>query len=187
MKQIILSILAFASLTVNAQDVVGEEAQALPAALTEQPAATFKFGYLSYSQAFEKMPDYAIAQKTMQELKVKYEAEMKRVEREFNEKYEDFLEGQRDFPPAILQKRQMELQELMTKNVKFKEESRRLLEQAQQDVHAPLHEKLSALLKSIAESNGLAFILNTDNYACPYLNPASGIDLNDLVQEQLQR
>ena len=187
MKHLFLSLIAMTVLPVAAQDVVTTGAEAVPVAVSMPQAPALKFGYLSYNQAFEAMPDYAIAQQNMRELKVKYEAEMTRVEKEFNEKYEDFLEGQRDFPPSILRKRQMELQELMTKNVKFKEESRRLLEQAQQDVYAPLHEKLSALLKSIAESNGLAFILNTDNYACPYLNPALGIDLNDLVQEQLQR
>ena len=111
---------------------------------------------------------------------------MTRVEKEFNEKYEDFLEGQRDFPPSILGKRQMELQELMTKNVMFKEESRKLLEQAREDVYAPLHDKLAQVLTELAEANGLAFILNTDDHACPYLNPAMGIDLNEAVRQRLQ-
>ena len=36
----------------------------------------------------------------------------------------------RDFAPSILQKRQAELQEMMEKNVAFKNESKRLLAQA---------------------------------------------------------
>ena len=186
MKHLFLSLIAMTVLPVAAQDVVTTGAEAVPVAVSMPQAPALKFGYLSYNQAFEAMPDYAIAQQNMRELKVKYEAEMTRVEKEFNEKYEDFLEGQRDFPPSILRKRQMELQELMTKNVMFKEESRKLLEQAREDVYAPLHDKLAQVLTELAEANGLAFILNTDDHACPYLNPAMGIDLNEAVRQRLQ-
>ena len=186
MKHLFLSLIAMTVLPVAAQDVVTTGAEAVPVAVSMPQAPALKFGHLSYNQAFEAMPDYAIAQQNMRELKVKYEAEMTRVEKEFNEKYEDFLEGQRDFPPSILRKRQMELQELMTKNVMFKEESRKLLEQAREDVYAPLHDKLAQVLTELAEANGLAFILNTDDHACPYLNPAMGIDLNEAVRQRLQ-
>ena len=155
-------------------------------ALTE-PAVALRFGYLSYEAAFQAMPEYAQARRELGLLKLKYESEMRRVEKDFNEKYEDFLEGQRDFPPTILQKRQMELQELMSKNIAFKEESQRLLKQAEVEAYAPLHNRLAQLLRIIAEDRGLAFILNTDNYACPYINPSQGEDLNAIVKATLTK
>ena len=39
------------------------------------------------------MPGYAIAKHNMDELREKYDAETKRVETEFNAKYEEFLDG----------------------------------------------------------------------------------------------
>lgn len=155
-------------------------------ALTE-PAVALRFGYLSYEAAFQAMPEYAQARQELGLLKLKYESEMRRVEKDFNEKYEDFLEGQRDFPPTILQKRQMELQELMSKNIAFKEESQRLLKQAEVEAYAPLHNRLAQLLRIIAEDRGLAFIINTDNYACPYINPSQGEDLNAIVKTTLTK
>ena len=84
----------------------------------------FKYGYFSYQQTLESMPGYAVAKRNYEGLKAKYEAEMKRAEDEFNAKYEEFLDGQRDFAPAILKKRQAEIKELMEKNLAFKDESK---------------------------------------------------------------
>ena len=72
----------------------------------EEAKAPVRFGYLSYQQALQAMPQYAVVQQQMAELRQQYEAEMQRVTNEFNRKYEEFLEGQRDFPKTILQKRQ---------------------------------------------------------------------------------
>ena len=92
--------------------------------------AQLSFGYFSYDEAVKAMPEYALVQENLADLKSKYDQEMKRVEDEFNRKYEDFLDGRNDFAPTILQKRQTELQELLKKNVEFKAEARRLLQQA---------------------------------------------------------
>ena len=111
----------------------------LPIMASAQTA--FKFGYLSFEEALKAMPDYAVVQRNMTDLRNKYAAEAKRSEDDFNAKYEQFLDGQRDFAPSILQKRQAELQELMEKNIAFKKESERLLKQAEVDAVGPLKAK----------------------------------------------
>jgi len=90
----------------------------------QENTPTFRFGYLSYETALKSMPEYALVQQKMKTLQEQFQAETLRVEDEFNRKYEDFLDGQRDFPRTILQKRQSELQELMEKNIQFKEQGR---------------------------------------------------------------
>ena len=111
---------------------------------------------------------------------------MKRVEDEFNRKYEEFLDGQADFAPTILQKRQSELQELLTKNVAFKAESERLLRQAEADTYAPIREKLHNAIRKVGAEQGYAFILNTDGDACPYIDPEMGEDVTELVIEAMK-
>ena len=149
-------------------------------------SAQMKFGYFSYEEAFKAMPEYALAQANLNDLKSKYDAETKRVEEEFNRKYEEFLDGQSDFAPTILQKRQTELQELLKKNVAFKAESAKLLKKAETDSFAPLREKLAKVVEKIGAERGLAFILNTDGDACPYINPEMGEDLSQLIKEALR-
>ena len=148
--------------------------------------AQVKFGYFSYEKAFASMPEYAIAQANLKDLRDKYDAETKRVEKEFNRKYEEFLEGQSDFAPTILQKHQTELQELLKKNVAFKAETAKLLKQAETEAYVPLREKLSKVVAQIGAERGYAFILNTDGDACPYINPEMGEDVSDAVREALR-
>ena len=163
-KLFLLIVLGVLSLTANAQT---------------------RFGYFSFDNVLKSMPDYVLAQRSIDDLRVKYDAEMKRAEDEFNSKYEEFLDVQKDLVPAILRKRQAELQEMMQKNINFKNESQRLLKQAEADAFAPVKNKLYNALTKVGQAQGYAFILNTDGDACPYVNPEMGEDATELIKEAL--
>lgn len=150
-------------------------------------SAQVKFGYFSYDRAFKSMPEYSVVQKQLSDLKAQYEAEAKRVEEEFNRKYEAFLEVQRELAPTILNKRQTELQELMARNIQFKEEARKQFADAEKENYAPLRQKISDVLRQIGGERGYAFILNTDAEACPYIDPVMGEDISEVVEEALSK
>jgi outer membrane protein len=154
--------------------------------ISAQENNTMKFGFLSYEAALQSMPDYTLAQKKLADLKTQYQTEAKRVEDEFNRKYEEFLEGQREFPKTILQKRQSELQELMDKNIAFKQQGLEELARAEQEAMAPLRIKLIEALGKIGRERGYAFIVDTDQKALPFINPAMGEDINQTVQDALK-
>ena len=163
-KLFLLIVLGVLSLTANAQT---------------------RFGYFSFDNVLKSMPDYVMAQRSIDDLRQKYDAEMKRAEDELNSKYEEFLDVQKDLVPAILRKRQAELQEMMQKNINFKNESQRLLKQAEADAFAPVKNKLYNALTKVGQAQGYAFILNTDGDACPYVNPEMGEDATELIKEAL--
>ena len=154
--------------------------------ISAQENNTFRFGYLSYETAIQSMPEYALVQQKMKALQEQFQAETLRVEDEFNRKYEDFLDGQRDFPRTILQKRQSELQELMEKNIQFKEQGRQELADAEREAMAPLRIRLIELLSTIGREKGFAFIYDTDTKALPFLNISFGEDINQLGQDALK-
>ena len=164
-KLFLLIVLGVLSLTANAQT---------------------RFGYFSFDNVLKSMPDYVMAQRSIDDLRQKYDAEMKRAEDEFNSKYEEFLDVQKDLVPAILRKRQAELQEMMQKNINFKNESQRLLKQAEADAFAPVKNKLYNALTKVGQAQGYAFILNTDGDACPYVNTEMGEDATELIKEALR-
>lgn len=164
-KLFLLIVLGVLSLTANAQT---------------------RFGYFSFDNVLKSMPDYVMAQRSIDDLRQKYDAEMKRAEDEFNSKYEEFLDVQKDLVPAILRKRQAELQEMMQKNINFKNESQRLLKQAEADAFAPVKNKLYNALTKVGQAQGYAFILNTDGDACPYVSPEMGEDATELIKEALR-
>lgn len=172
MRRILLLICALIALNIQAQN---------------DSSLAFRFGYLSYKSAIERMAEYAVVQKQMEDLRAQYQAETLRVEDEFNRKYEEFLDGQRDFPRTILQKRQSELQELMEKNIAFKEQSRKELEDAERQSMAPLRIRLIELLGTIGRERGYAFIYDTDTKALPFLNTDFGEDISEFVANLLNK
>ena len=168
MKKLILFLLLLASVPTLAQ-------------------SELKFGYLSYNAVLQAMPEYTAMQNDLAQLREKYEAEQKRVENDFNKKYEEFLDGQKSFPKTILQKRQSELQEMLDKSVAFKKESQRLLKQAEEDVMAPVMVRLAETLDTIGKARDYAFIVNIDEKVALWLNPSQGEDITATVIEQLKK
>lgn len=171
MKKILLVIFACIAMAAQAQD----------------NAPALKFGYLSYDLALKSMKEYATVQMRMDSLRSAFNAEMQRVEDEFNRKYEDFLDGQKDFPRTILLKRQTELQEMLQKNVAFKQQSVQEMKDTEAQLMAPLRIHLNEAIAAIAREQGLALVINTDANACPFIEPAMGVDVNELVVKKLNR
>ncbi len=155
-------------------------------AQAQSNVASVKFGYLSYESVMQTMPEYAAMQQNIAELRKSYEAEMQRVEDDFNRKYEEFLDGQATYPKTILQKRQSELQDMLDRNIAFKRESQQLLDNAEADMLDGLRSALNAALVAIGMERGYAFILNTDQNAVPFINPALGEDITEDVKAALR-
>lgn len=182
-KFFLLALLAVFALPMQAQNEGAEAADTVG----EKDIPTALFGFFSYSEVLEAMPDMTLLKKKMADQRSQYEAELKRAEEEFNKKYEEFLEGMNDFAVSIRNKRQSELQELMEKNMAFKQEAQRLLKNAETDAMTPLRGKLSAALAKVAQERGLAFILNTDGDALPYVDSTQGEDVTEYVKREFSK
>ena len=143
-------------------------------------------GFLSYDSALVSMPENAIAQQQIAQTRQAYDDEMKRVEKEFNDKYEEFLENRKDYPRTILLKRQTELQELLEKNIAFKNQSRKELQQIERQILAPLRIRLNETIATIARQQQLTMVVNTDSNACPFIEPMQSVDLNETVIRALR-
>ena len=172
--------------TGSATAATGSTASARSHAATQQ-TYVFRYGYVNTDSVLHAMPQYAQALKNMDNLRQKYDKEMKRAEDDFNSKYEDFLDAQRDLVPSILQKRQAELQDMMDKNMAFKAEAKRLLAQAEHDALAPLRGQMQAAVELVAQKMQLAFVLDTASGACPYVNPAMSVDITATVMDIMNR
>ncbi len=143
------------------------------------------FGYVSYKEIFERLPEYEEARAAFAALKGKFEDEAERSEKEFQRKFAEFLQGQKDFPPTILQKRQAELQDLMNKSVSFRQESQRLLQKAEAEMMQPVMERLNKAIQEVAAERSLIFVLNTDENAVPYINPQVGVNITEPLLHKL--
>ena len=155
-------------------------------AYAQSGATTMKFGFLSYDSVRQSMKEYAEMQQQVATMRSAYEAEMKRVENDFNKKYEEFLDGQKNFPTTILQKRQSELQEMLDKNIAFKNESLRILNETEAQLLESINLMVKICVQQVGQKHGYAFILNTDADALPWLNPEMGEDVTEEVKALLR-
>ncbi len=149
--------------------------------------AQVKIGYFSNEAALKAAPEYETAQQDLQRLREQYEKEMKRAENDFNAKYEDFLDNVNSLAPSIRRKRQTELQQFMEGNIRFREEARRLLRQAEKDAMAPIQQRVNNTVRLIAAEQGYDIILNTDSNAVPFISSVISEDINALVQTALAK
>lgn len=144
-------------------------------------------GFLSYDSVLTVMPQRSIVEKQLETLTAQYEAELKRVEDEFNQKYEAFLDGRKDFPRTILLKRQTELQQLMQRNIEFRENGLKELQQAREEAYAPLRRQLNEAIAIVAKRLKLAVVVNTDANACPFIDPDVAVDIRQEVEKELSK
>ena len=170
-KTVLFLLLTVVSLAVSAQDT--------------KDSVAIKFGYLSYDSVMVAMPEYAEFKTNMAQLREQYEAEQKRVENDFNKKYEEFLDGQATFPKTILQKRQSELQEMLDRNIDFKKQSQKMLNDVEANLMNTIKTTINTAVSIIAQERGFAFVLNTDKEAVPFINPAQGEDITEAVKKLL--
>lgn len=155
--------------------------------VSAQEAVDFRYGCISYDKVLKTMPEYAKAEADLEELEQKYEAEAKVSEEEFNAKYEVFLKEYSNYAPSILKKRQSELEDMMKRNENFRAESVRLLSHAREEMLKPAKDKLNAIIKSIASQYSLAFVLNIDSEAVPFMNMNMAYNITNAVEEALKK
>lgn len=165
MKRNILCLVAFVSICAMAQS---------------------KFGYVSYKEIIRALPEYAIVDIDLDKLQAKYEAEIERSDREFNQKYADFIEQQSGFPENIRIKRHKELQELMEKSIQFKDEVNQAMREARREMMQPLYEKVDKAIMQICTDEGYDYILNTDEKAYIAINPKRGHDITGKLKKALK-
>ena len=122
-------------------------------------AQNVKVGFFSYKEVLQSMPAYSVTIANMDKLRKQYADELNAAQKEFNEKYELFLDQQASLAESIRQKRQADLQTMLERNEQFKKESERLIAQAEKDAMAPLHEKVRKPLRRLANREATSSFL----------------------------
>ena len=149
--------------------------------------STIKFGYLNADSILHTMPDYHQAQADLQQLTQRYKAETQYNEQTFRRQYAELLQGQSQFTPNILAKRQADLQQALERNIKFRQQADSLLADTWQQLLAPVRQRLNQAIKATGIEHGYEYIIDTSTGAYPFIHPQAGQDATPYVLETLQR
>ena len=144
-----------------------------------------RFGYFNFREVVLALPEYATMQTNLQELRDKCDAEIKNSEKDFIQRYSDFIDGQAGFPDIIRDKRQKELQELMERSITFKKEADSTLMEARRELLKPIRKKVTDAARVVCLNENLDYVVNTDrdNFIC--VNDSIGLDITLKVKQVL--
>lgn len=151
------------------------------------PVSVFaqKFAYFRSMDVAVVMPEYAKAQTDIQAMQKTYEDEIKRTSDEFNKKFAEFQEEQKNLPQNILERRQKELQDLQEKGMQFQQDAQQQLQEAYTDMMDPIYKKLEDAMKEVGKAGGYTFVFDLNRTDIPYINEAEVKDITNDIKTKL--
>ena len=138
-------------------------------------AAAQKFGTVDVNAIFTAMPETTAAQTQLQEANKKYEDEFKKLQEEVDKKYQEFQALPEGTPESIKERRMQEIQELAQKIDTFRNTASQDLQRQQEQLMAPIQQKIVEAIKTVGQEGNYTFIL--ENGVPAY----SGTDVTDVT------
>lgn len=158
----------------------------LLAILIALPISVFaqKFGVVDVQPVLTAMPEYATANAQLEEASKKYQDEYAKLKEEINKKYTEYqaLEQDANALPTIKERRIQEIQELDQKMQQFTNTASQDLQRQQQQLMAPIEQKLVDAIKTVGQEGGYTFIFPKE---VPIYYGASAEDVTPLVKAKL--
>lgn len=151
----------------------------------QQRPRVFVMGQINSNIILPRMPQYLAMQESLKSLKEQYEAEAKKSENDFQRKFEEFMQGQKDFPKTILDKRQNELQIMLETNAEFRIKAQKLLAEAERSMLADVKAELAEAVAIVAQEKGVSIVYDLDDGSVPYIVQGLAADLTVAVMHHL--
>ncbi|MCH5214698.1 MAG: OmpH family outer membrane protein [Muribaculaceae bacterium] len=121
-------------------------------------AQTLKIGVVDSNEIIGKMPETTAAQNTLNDVQKKYQAELQRIEEEFQRQYEEFRNLDENEPAAIKERKASQLQETQQKYDTFQQKVMEDLQKQHDELMAPVFQKFRNAVEAVGKENGFSYI-----------------------------
>ena len=145
-------------------------------------ASAQKFGHINTQELFAQMPEVAQIKLKMDTIQSQYENQLASMNEEFQKKVQDYQAQEANMADAIKQIRQQELQEMQQRIQLFYQTAEQDIQKKQQDLLAPVHEKLAKAIKAVGERENYTYIF--DSAAMVHIG-ADATDATPSVKKEL--
>lgn len=134
-----------------------------------------KFAVINTQELMEAMPELQTVKEQMEASNKKYEDEFAKLQEEFSKKFEEFQALEETTPQTIKERRMQEMQELENKINQFRQTATQDLQRQQQQLMAPIQEKVIKAIQSAGQEGNYTFIF--ENVVPLY----TGTDVTDIT------
>lgn len=145
-----------------------------------------KFGVVDLNSIFSDMPETAEMQTKLQEISSKYEEEFKNLQDEVEKLYTEYqaIADDANTPQSIKERRIQEIQERAGKVEQFRNTAQQDIERNQQQLMAPIQQKMTDAVKSVGVEEGFTFIFPNEPSLLLYTG-SNVIDVTATVRTRL--
>ncbi|MBR1380857.1 MAG: OmpH family outer membrane protein [Paludibacteraceae bacterium] len=145
-------------------------------------ASAQKFGHINTQELFAEMPEVAQVKLKMDTIQSQYENQLASMNEEFQKKVQDYQTQEATMAEAIKQIRQQELQEMQQRIQLFYQTAEQDIQKKQQELLAPVHEKMTKAIKTVGDREGYTYIF--DSAAMVHIG-ADAVDATPAVKKEL--
>ena len=124
-------------------------------------ASAQKFGHINTQELFTQMPEVAKIKLKMDTIQSQYENQLASMNEEIQKKAQDYQANEATMPDAVKQIRQQELQEMQQRIQLFYQTAEQDIQKKQQELLAPIHEKMAKAIKTVGEREGYTYIFDS--------------------------
>lgn len=141
-----------------------------------------KIAIVNTADIFNIMPEVSAVEKQLATLNEQYEKEFKTMQDEYTKKYSEYMSQQDSLTENIKLRRQQEIQDLETRIQNFVPVAQQEMQKKQQELYAPIQQKMQDAIKAVGDEKGYTYILNPQVLLYKGNN---AIDATDFVKAKL--
>lgn len=145
-------------------------------------AQSLKLGVVDVDSLISSMPETSAAQNTLSELQKKYVAEFNKLEEEFQSQYEEFNKMSDNDPQDVKENKAKQLMALQETLNSFQKNAMEELQKQQDDLMAPISQKVHKAIESVGKETGFSYIQNIKE-SFFFASPVE--DITPLVKKKL--
>ncbi|MEG1545046.1 MAG: OmpH family outer membrane protein [Tannerellaceae bacterium] len=123
-------------------------------------AQEVKIAFVNTQEVFVAMPEVSGMEKQMADLNEKYKVELKQMQDEYQKKYSDFVAQQDSLTENIKLRRMQEIEDIRGRMDNFVQVAQQDVQKKQQELLAPIQQKLQTAIKSVGSEKGYTYIVD---------------------------
>ena len=121
-------------------------------------AQELKIGVINVNEVVQKLPEYTEAQNKFVETSKKYEDEFSKLQEELKRRYDEIQNMPQDELQVIQERKVKDFQEYQLKTQQFEQTAAQELQKVQQDLMAPIYQKVNNAIQSVGQEGGYSLI-----------------------------
>jgi len=142
---------------------------------------TQKFAHANSDSIVVSLPEFKTQQKILESYGKQLQATLQDKEKALQAKYEEYQTQVNDWIPDVRAEKEKEINQLSQGLQEFRQTASQKLQAKEQEVYAPLFEKVQKGIEDVAKENGYTYVLPT----AVFLFAAESDDITNLVIKKL--